>query len=173
MDEDRNILSEFDSWKYSQIEFVDKCVAEALKFQVSATIVEDLPYGIKNQAQTKPATRMQGMFIKSFNDNGILSDLYFLNPSTWQRDMGVFRDKPHTPREVAEQLNFEQRFPIEMYAEDIPPLGKEFAKKRASVRAQLKKSSTDYDAAFLITVWGLLQQKKGSLDITGVQQYEG
>jgi len=174
LNEQHEVLSEFDSWKYSQLEFVDKCVEEALKYGVSSTIAEDIPYGIKQQAQTKPATRLQGILIRAFSENKILEDLYFLNPSTWQRDMEVFREKPYTPREAAEQRGFSQRLPIEMYVEDIPPLGKEHSKRRSAVRAQLKKASTDYDDAYLITAWGHEQIKKGPLlDVKGVQQYEG
>lgn len=175
VNEKAKVLFEFDSWGRSQIEFADLSTQIALDYNVAAALYEDLPYGLSSQVQTKPATRLQGFVIKSFYHNDILEKLYFVNPSTWQRDFdGVFKGGPAGARAMAAKLGFEKREPIEMYKEAIPPLGKEHAKERSKVRAQLKKASTDYDDGFLIAVWGMMKQRNSELDSTkGVNKYEG
>lgn len=169
------VLCEFDSWKYSQIEFAEHCSQIALDYNAELSMFEDLPYGLSKQAQTKPVTRLQGFVIKAFHDESILNTLYFINPVEWQKKFeGVLRGGPEGARAAADKLGFQQRFPIDMYADDIPPLGKEHAKKRAAIRANLKKASTDYDDAFLIGIYTILEHKEGTLfDHKGVQQYEG
>lgn len=174
VDQDSQVLCEFDSWKINQLQLVDVCIALAKKWEVDMVMVEDLPYGLSKQFQTKPATRLQGMFIKEFHNHDLLDKLYFVNPSTWQHELKVFKAGKDAARLKAEELGFEQRLPIEKYADLIPPLGKEHAKARAAVRSQLKKASTDYDDAFLIGHWTIQKLKEGTLETyKGVQQYEG
>jgi hypothetical protein len=172
--ENGKVLFEFDSWRRSQIEFADYCVSIALEYDVELIMVEDLPYGISQQAQTKPPTRLQGILIKSAYDAGVLDKMWFVNPIEWQRTFKIKKPTNVGAREVAQLFGFEQRHPIEMYADSIPPLGKEHSKERAKVRGQLKKASTDYDDAFLICLWTAMEHKKGTLtNYKGVQQYEG
>lgn len=168
------VLCEFDSWGKSQIEFAEECARVAQEYEVVLALMEDLPYGLSKQFQTKPATRLQGIVIKSFHDLNLLDILYFVNPIEWQKTFEIHRAGAEGAREVAAKFGFEQRKPIEMYEADIPPLGKEHAKERSKVRAQLKKASTDYDDAYLIGVWAILENKKSTLFTRkGVQKYEG
>lgn len=169
------VRHEFDSWKYTQIEFSEYCADVALEYDVKLSMFEDLPYGISKQFQTKPVTRLQGIIIKSFHDRDIIDKLYFINPIEWQRKIeGVHKGGPEGARHAAQKLGFSQRLPIEMYADDIPPLGKAHAKERASARANLKKASTDYDDAFLIGIYTVLEDRAGTLfEHKGVQSYKG
>ncbi len=174
VDKKGKVLCEFDSWGKSQIEFAEECAQAAKDYEVVLAMVEDLPYGISKQFQTKPATRLQGILIKSFHDLSLLDVLYFVNPVEWQKTFEIHRSGAEGAREVASKFGFEQRIPIEMYAADIPPLGKEHAKERSKVRAQLKKASTDYDDAYLIGVWTVIEYGRGTLfSRKGVQRYEG
>lgn len=172
--EQGKVLFEFDSWGRSQLDFSSYIAEVALEYDVDMVMVEDLPYGLSKQFQTKPATRLQGIVIRAMYDQGLLSKTLFVNPIEWQKKFKVNKGGGSTPREVAERLGYTQRLPIEMYADQIPPLGKEHSKQRAKVRAQLKKASEDYDDAFLIAVWSELEYKAGTLmKYKGVQSYEG
>lgn len=175
LDRKGRVLCEFDSWKYSQIEFAELCANTAVAYDVKVALVEDLPYGLSMQAQTKPVTRLQGILIKAFHDLEMLDKLYFVNPVEWQKTFdGVYKGGAAGARAAAERLGFSQRHPIEMYADSIPPLGKAHAKARASVRANLKKASTDYDDAYLIGIYALLEHQKETLFThKGVQSYKG
>lgn len=174
VNEKGKVLFETDSWGKSAIEFAEECAQIAKDYDVVLAMVEDLPYGISKQFQTKPATRLQGIFIKSFHDLRLLDVLYFVNPIEWQKTFEIHRAGAEGARAAAQKLGFDQRVPIEMYADDIPPLGKEHSKQRATVRAQLKKASTDYDDGFLIAFWTALEHKRETLfNRKGVQRYEG
>jgi len=155
---------EFDSWEKSPIKFAQEIAAAAALADL--IVIEDVPYGISNQKMVKPVLRMQGIIMAELAYAGALGRTVFLNPSTWQRALGVFgKDKGGT-HDLAVSLGYTSLDYVEKYAKSLEGLK---GKDRSRVRAQLKKLSTDYDDAFLIEHWAR-KNFIGIRYITGVQE---
>lgn len=137
-------------------------------------LVEDVPYGISNQAMVKPVLRLQGMLILELIHFSVYP--YFINPSTWQSDYpGVGRApkglskadalkyRVEKAAEYARELGYE---PPDLVAEwqtenpDLRPLKK--------YTNPLEKGMTDYVDAFLMNDW-LQRNKEDFRTRSGVQ----
>lgn len=134
-------------------------------------LVEDVPYGISNQAMTKPVTRLQGMLILALD-----RDFYFINPSTWQKEYdGVARSpkdmtktegakyRIEAARQAAERLGYEAPDLVGQWQAENPKL-----KPLKKYTNPLDKNRTDYVDAFLINDW-LQRHLNDYTTITGVQ----
>ena len=135
-------------------------------------LVEDVPYGISNQAMVKPVLRLQGMLISALEE----FEFYFVNPSTWQKEFeGVGRSpKGLTKAEgakyridkaegYAKELGYEAPDLIAKWQEANPSL-----KPLKKYTNPLEKSRTDYVDAFLMNVW-LERHVHDYKTLTGVQ----
>ena len=141
------ILEEFDSWGQTSFAFISEIIRVAIKYDVDAIFIEDVPYGLSKQFMIKPVLRLQGVLIHALHLGGLLEKTLFLNPSTWQRAFeGVWKGKAVGALKAAEVLGYTPPDMLTLHKKDVPAHGKE----RAKVRAQLKKASTDYVDAFLM-----------------------
>lgn len=158
---------QFDSFQKSASALADEVVEVAEEFSVSVAVVEDVPYGIRSQAQVKPVLRVQGMLMKAFIDEDILDKLRFLSPSVWQRSVdprfeGVWKGGASGARAAAERFGYSPPVLKDQYAGLIPESGKE----RTQSLATLRKLQSDYDDAFLIGQWALIVGKEALHDLT-------
>lgn len=154
------IHSQFDSSGKSSIEFSIMVAADADRFDVELTVIEDVPYGISSQAMTKPVTRLQGVLIRDLAHR--LDRVVFLNPSTWQKrfpgvSRGVSKNKTEAAKEKieaarahAERLGYAPPDLVAAYVAQCEADGVKVLKKHTN---PLEKSMTDYTDAFLMTDW--------------------
>lgn len=133
-------------------------------FGVDLILVEDVPYGISKQFMVKPVLRLQGRVIQAIEDRGLPAPL-FVAPATWQRAMGVWRVKPEETAAVAAERGYRPPDLFEVHAAEIPEKGPE----RTKIRTLLRKATTDYVDAWLISEWALAHREYDLLEIQGVQ----
>jgi hypothetical protein len=170
------VICQFDSSGMTAFEFVDKILAAVLKYKPELILVEDVPYGISSQAQTKPVTRLQGILILALRQH--LDKVYFLNPSTWQKKYPGVGTAPRTipkkdrdayrieaARAHAEGLGYTPPDLVAQYVASLPE-GTRVLKKNTN---PLAKSMTDYVDAFLMTDWAYGLGLKEVTKQTGVQ----
>jgi len=144
-----------DSYGKTETDFVHELIATAAEYRLVygsfVLAVEDLPHHIPYRISVKEVCRIQGRIAHHANYYGMLSQLVFVPPATWQRSYdGVFRQGAKGARAAAEELGYtppdlvaDERFDIMSYS------GKERTKRRNAA----KKMMTDYDDAFLIARW--------------------
>jgi hypothetical protein len=136
-------------------------------------LVEDLPYGISQQGQTKAPTRLQGMLMMAVDE-----DFYFINPSTWQKDYpGVARAPKELKLTKAESLKYRDAKALE-HANNLgyspPDLVAAWQEANPELKPLKKytnplvKQMTDYVAAYLISDW-LIRHKDEYTTTVGVQ----
>lgn len=135
-------------------------------------LIEDVPYGISNQAMVKPVLRLQGVLLHALQG----TPSYFINPSTWQKDY------PGVGRAPAGMSKTEgAKFRIEKAAEyakalgyEAPDLIAEWQIKNPTLKplkkytAPLEKARTDYTDAFLMNDW-LRRHVHDYTTLSGVQ----
>jgi len=134
-------------------------------------LVEDIPYGISNQAMTKPATRLQGMLMQAID-----RDFYFINPSTWQKEYpGVARaPKGMSKTEGAKYRINAAKTEAQVLGYHAPDLVAKWQLENPTLKPlkkytnPLEKQMTDYVDAFLINDW-LIRHKDEYTTLTGVQ----
>jgi len=159
-DSSGQVLWQGDSMGKSSLEWVEtlaKLVAGIAPRHELHILVEDVPYGISNQAMVKPVLRLQGMLIHALGN----AEFYFINPSSWQRDYpGVARSpKGMTKAEglkarvaaaktEAQALNYHAPDLVAKWQKENPEL-----KPLKKYTAHLEKAMTDYVDAFLMNDW--------------------
>ncbi len=170
LDVDGQVIDQWDSWGVPVWEFCRETVHRASRHK-AILMVEDLPYGLSRQAQIKPPIRAQGMMIAHAALQGIIPQTLFIAPATWQRDYpGVWKGGKEGAAAAAELLGYTPPDLLTQYVDTIPALGKEHAKERSKIRAQLKKLSTDYTDAYLIAEFTRRKSIDGTLTtLQGVQ----
>lgn len=152
-DSDGKVLLEADSRELSATDTVEAIVSVAVEFNPSLILIEDVPYGIGSQAQTKPVTRLQGMLIyKLVTTSKVKGEVYFINPSSWQKFFpGVARgpaaDRVESARIHAKRLGYTPPDLVQHHIDALPE-GAKVLKKHTNV---LAKVMTDYIDAFLMT----------------------
>lgn len=161
------VHSQFDSLDKSSFDFLELIVEHVNEYSPDIILIEDVPYGISSQAMTKPVLRLQGSLILALRHH--LDKVYFLNPSTWQKEfLGVARGKPaervEAARMHAERLGYSPPDLVEAYKATVPE-GKKILKKNTD---PLAKVMTDYIDAFLMSEWAM--ERNGDFNISGVQQ---
>lgn len=158
---------QFDSFKKSAIDFAEEVADTAAEFEVSHVLIEDVPYGIRGQAQVKPVLRLQGVLIKALADVDYLERSRFVDPSRWQRCTdprfeGVWRGGVEGAATAAQRFGYSPPDLLEIHANEIPDKGPE----RTKARNILKKLNSDYNDAFLIGQWSLLIEETTLLEHT-------
>lgn len=160
---DGEIHEQFDSAGLSAFQFLAKLANAVKRWDPELIIVEDVPYGVSSQAQTKPVTRMQGILIAVLHQ--WLDRVYFLNPSTWQKAYpgvgSIPRGMPKMTQTQKDQFRIQkaQEYAAEFgytppdlvaaYVASLPE-GAKVLKKHTN---PLEKSMTDYVDAFLMSHW--------------------
>ena len=147
------VLDDIDSLNLPPVAFCMGVVALAAKHDVDLIAVEDVPYGISSQAMVKPVLRLQGILIACLAQEGLLDRTVFVNPATWQRAVGVYGKAKTGARDLARSFGYEPPDLLALHASDINRL---HGKERTRLRDRLKKATTDYDDAFLLTYWAAL-----------------
>lgn len=178
------VLREFDSRKLTPLNFAKAIRLAAVKYQVDVIVIEDVPYGISNQAMTKAVTRLQGWIMRELTEaEGLLDITVFLNPSTWQRD---YPGVANVPRDIGKGMTKTQKDNYRIEAARAhaaergyapPNLVAQFtADQPAGARilkkdtAPLIKNMTDYIDAFLMKEWALkFESVESLLKVPGVQ----
>lgn len=165
------IDSEFSTADMSPYDVARQVAASA--HEAHWTLIEDVPYGIKGQFQTKAVTRLQGMIIFALLDAGVdLSKVAFVNPSTWQRNYPGVASGEKTAREAAARRAAAERgyTPpplVDNWIEVCEAEGKRVLKKDTN---PLAKSETDFIDAFLIGDWASkFDSFSDILELSGVQ----
>lgn len=160
MDSRGEVASQFDSWGKSSFRLAALIVSHGS--DADWIVLEDVPFGINSQAQIKPVLRLQGVLIHALGAAGLLEKTIFLGPSYWQRTFeGVWRGGKDGAEAAARQRGYDLAPDmLTLHADDIPPIGD---KRRAKVRADLRKATTDYYDAYLIARWGLANARLGPL----------
>lgn len=169
------VLWQGDSRDMSAFEWCDLLAGGARRFRVTYIVIEDLPYGISSQAQTKPPSRLQGALGMALRD--LLDRVFMLNPSTWMADYpGVPARKGTTDesrteamRIAALNLGYEPPNLVQEHIDSLPE-GAKVMKKHTN---PLRKTQSDYVASFLISDWTLRQiaERRDLHAITGVQEF--
>lgn len=165
MGEHREVHFQFDSMGRSPLELCALIVSTARMFNVHTLVIEDVPYGIKSQFMVKPVIRLQGMLIGELIRADLIARTLFVAPATWQRAQGVWRGKPQTAPQRAEELGYTPPDLLKIYAALEPPQGPE----RTKFRSTLRKARTDYIDSFLMADWALTQDCPLT-DLQGVQR---
>lgn len=178
------VYREFDSRKLTPLNFAKAIRLAAVKYAVDVIVIEDVPYGISNQAMTKAVTRLQGWIMRELaEEEGLLDITVFLNPATWQRE---FPGVANVPRDIAKGMTKTQKDAYRIEAARVhaadrgyappnlvakftaeQPAGKRILKKDT---APLIKNMTDYIDAFLMKEWTLnYTSVEALLKVPGVQ----
>ena len=167
------VLGQFDSRELTPFQFAAKIGRTARDAEM--TVVEDVPYGISNQAMVKPVLRFQGLIMLACN--ATIDDLYFCAPATWMKDFdGVQRaPKGLTKTESdkyriemaakhAKEAGYEPPDLVQAYIDANP--GKKILKKDTG---PLAKSMTDYVSAFLMSEFLIKRTREQIAALQGVQ----
>lgn len=149
-DETRQVHREGDSLGLTRYEVAETICKLAQEFQPEYIFIEDVPYGIKGQFQTKPVIRLQGAIIDRLHP-WFTDRTFFINPATWQRAYkGVARGEPkvrvEAARAHAERLGYTPPNLVKFYADSLPEGTKVFKKDTKD----FEKVMTDYVDAYLI-----------------------
>ena len=170
---DRNgeVHGQFDSRELTPFQFAAKIGRTARDCEM--TVVEDVPYGISNQAMVKPALRLQGFIMLACN--ATINDLYFCAPATWMRDFdGVQRAPKGLTKSAAdkyriemaarhaEELGYRPPDLVQQYIDANP--GKKILKKDTG---PLEKSMTDYVSAFLMSEFVIKRSRDQVIALQG------
>lgn len=165
------VIRQFDSRDKSPREFVE-CIAKLVhNWNPQHILVEDVPFGISSQFQTKPVTRLQGMLMYAMD-----RDFYFVSPSQWQNSYpGVARAPKGMTKNAADKYRIEQ---ARKHAEDLgyspPDLVAQWQIEHPDLKplkrytAPLEKSMTDYVSAYLMSDW-LMKNVDTYTTLSGVQ----
>jgi hypothetical protein len=164
MDEDYQVINEFDSWGRSESQFI----AELVDCFVWATpdpdvmVVEDLPHGLRYSTLIKTVCRLQGrIFDRMQFTRQCGDDILFLAPAEWRRTFpGMERGTgPEAVTPVSAAFGYK------------PPDLSERAKVKGG-KAIARKVATDYCSGYLIARWAIdTKTKHGTYDVTGTSRY--
>ena len=172
---DRNgeVHGQYDSRELTPFQFAAKIGRTARECEL--TVVEDVPYGISNQAMVKPALRFQGLIMLACNQN--IDDLFFVAPATWMRDFDGVQRAPKgltkteadkyriaTAAAHAKERGYEPPDLVQQYIDANP--GKKILKRDT---APLEKSMTDYVSAFLMSEFVRLRSRE---QLTALQGFD-
>lgn len=158
-DDSGGVDRQFDSRDKTALAFCQEVAQAAVKADL--IVIEDVPYGISNQAMVKPVLRLQGAITAYLTALGAVDRTLFLVPSVWMKDYpGVQLVPKGYAKAAADTYRIEQaRMYAEKYGYAPPDLvadylavceasGKKVLKKNTG---PLAKSQTDYVSAFLMS----------------------
>jgi len=158
------VLAQFDSFGATSFEFCGMLADAAVDHDVKYAVFEDVPHGVNRLFMVKAVLRLQGAVMNEFYKVNMLDRLWWLDPATWQRTFeGVWKGGAEGARVAAERLGYVGPDLLTEYEHMLPLKGPE----RTKMRAQLKKATTDYPDAFLISEWALNQEDL--LNAKGIQ----
>lgn len=139
---------EFCSYEMAPLAFVHKLARASLGADL--VVIEDVPYGISNQAMIKTVLRLQGAIIAELGNVNRLSQTVFVNPATWQREMRVFGQAKTGAARCAAELGYAPPDMVIVHESSLAALA---GAERSKLRAKLRKIETDFVDAFLMNAW--------------------
>lgn len=173
MDDDGNVVDQFDSWGVQEDEFLQRICSPwySSKFisfgqtewtngPPAVMVVEDLPHRLPFMTLIKTVCRMQGRIEEKMDRVGYKKDVLWVPPSTWQRSYGIGTAKGAAKlvQPKAEELGY------------VPPL--DFTQYKGKDRAAARKANTDYCSAYLIGRWAAGYFKEhGTYDAPTTQRF--
>lgn len=157
---DGEIHSQFDSRDKTALAFCQEVAQAAVKADL--IVIEDVPYGISNQAMVKPVLRLQGAITAYLTALGAVDRTVFLVPSTWMKDFpGILhattkgltkaasdQERIDTAAFHAERGGYTPPDLVTDYLTACKASGKKALKKNTG---PLAKSMTDYISAWLMS----------------------
>lgn len=170
MDENYQVIAEFDSWGRTEEEFLYLVIDPWLYPQrddlvrPDRLVIEDLPHGLNYTKLVKSVCRLQGRIVQAMHEAflGTVEDVLFLAPNTWrahypQATRGTGADISLT---IAEGYGYQ------------PPADLLTRAKGNGGKTRAHKVATDYCAAYLIARWAIDTRRHfGHLDVPGTSRY--
>ncbi len=158
------VLRQGDSRSKSAFGYLREVARDAAEFEVEIVGIEDIPYGISSQAQTKAPARLQGVAMVLLHH--FLERMVFINPSTWQYTFeGVARAPKGMKGAEAEKYRYDSaRAHALRLGYEPPDLVGQFTQEKLLHEGEkarilkkdtnpLLKTETDYIDAFLMGEW--------------------
>lgn len=162
MDEDYQVINEFDSWGRSEDAFIFELV-DRYANRHNVMVVEDLPHGLRYSTLIKTVCRLQGRIYDRLQwRTGRGDTILYVAPAEWRRTFpGMERGTgPEAVTPVSATFGYQ------------PPDLSERAKVKGG-KAIARKVATDYCSAYLIARWAIDTKKKhGTYDVTGTSRYD-
>jgi hypothetical protein len=160
-DERREVHWQGDSGGVSSVEWARTLARVAMVYDVEIVLIEDVPYSVMGQGQTKGIFRLQGIIMAMMHKIG--DRVLWINPQEWQKTFpGVGTAPKEIPKGAARlayrveaarvhALNLGYTPPdlIAQYVASLPE-GTRVLKKFTN---PLAKTMTDYVDAYLISHW--------------------
>ena len=171
------VLAQFDSRNKKASVFCKELAKLAAESDL--TVVEDVPYGIKQQSMIKPVLRLQGGLLLYLDVLGAVEKTIFMSPSEWMKPYpGIMYAPKDLTKAAGDKYRIDQAAhyareagytPPDLVAEYLAtlPEGKKPLKKDTNV---LEKSMTDYVSAFLMSEFCRTRTKEDLLRLGGVSQ---
>lgn len=175
MDDDGNVVDQFDSWGVQEDEFLFRICEPWYMGRPFATtfnqqkwtdgppavlVIEDLPHKLPFMTLIKTVCRMQGRIQEKMDRIGYKQDVLWVPPATWQRTYGIGTAKGAAKlvQPKAEELGYTVPLDYTVYK------GKD--------RAAARKVNTDYCSAYLIGRWATEYFKEhGTYDAPTTQRF--
>lgn len=134
-------------------------------------IIEEMPHGVMYGEGVKNTIRFQGRIVERMSQYDQLDKILFLQPMTWQMDLGLRGTKPKEQAEFAKTLGYVPPDLISIYADTFNSL---HGPDRSKVRGKLKKLMEDEVSAFLIWAWATGKWGRDGTfdDIKSAQRYQ-
>lgn len=163
MDESGEVLWQFDSWAWSEEQFLSRVVSPWLAYfePPIALVIEDLPHRSPYGRIVKAVCRLQGRILDRMSMLNALDQIVFVIPTVWRSFHKSLKPKtgPNAVVAVAEELGYR------------PPDYSGTVIKKPDKKT-VQKVATDYCAAYLIARWAMgIYLEKGTLDVPGTSRY--
>lgn len=169
MDENYQVLHQWDSWGITEEQFIYYLTGQWDAIGDMTTpeilVVEDLPHKLPYSTLIKTVCRLQGRIVQSMHESiqGRTEDVLFLAPAEWRKTYsGMGRGTgPGVVVPVSAALGY------------TPPDLTDRITGVKGAKAIARKVSTDYCSAYLIARWAVATKKDfGTYDIVGTSRYD-
>lgn len=169
------VLAQFDSRNKTASVFCKQVAHLADKSDL--IVVEDVPYGIKQQSMIKPVLRLQGGLLLYLDVLKAVERTIFMSPSVWMKPFpGIQYAPKNLTKAEGDKYRIDQAAhyareagyePPDLVAEYVAslPEGKKPLKKDTNV---LAKSMTDYVSAFLMSEFCVGKTRSELLELNQV-----
>ena len=164
MDDDYEVIEQFDSWQQTEDAFVCHLTAGWTVVNTpDVMIVEDLPHGLRYTTLVKAVCRLQGRIVQSMQEctDGDWEEILFVAPATWRAHY------PEAKRGTGPDI--------------VVPIAAQFGYTAPDLLARAKgsggktradKVATDYCSAYLIARWAIDTKRQfGTYDVPGTSRY--
>lgn len=166
MGDQRQVLSQWDSWQRSESTFIDFITSPWAALGVPppiALLVEDLPHGVGYRTLVKDVCRLQGRIVERMASLGRERQVIFVQPYAWRNTFPELRKKGGGAAALTATAG-EHRY-------EPPDLTHRLRGEKGE-KAVARKVQTDYCAAFLIAWWATsCWYEHGTVGMPGTNRY--